>query len=321
MCHNLTQFFSLRKEVSMHSSIRDVVESLLVTRNILGIDRVAEGGSTIVYRVATPYQQYYLRVHPEVGGDFAAEAAVHQVLSGLGVKVPLVVLYAKHHPVIQRSLLLTTAIPGRAIGSTQPQDNVIAVVQAAGRELARIHQVSVAHYGWITQTQAEPLRLRAEYAQLAEWLHAHFTLPLEVFASHFLPASEGTALLQLLKTACQLLNGEPAVVAHGDFDVTHIYFEREQFTGIIDFGEIRGTHWLYDLAHFAIENHQLLPYLLQGYQTVRPVNGDDEQLLELTALLIAAPRAGRRVIQQRSVHPPDLDYIQRLLPRLKNKFG
>ena len=107
---------------------------------------------------------------------------------------------------------------------------------------------------------------------------------------------------------------QPAVLAHGDFDVTHIFHRRAVYTGIIDFGEIRGAHWLYDLGHFAIESEHLLPSLLGGYGEITPLTAADCAGLQCTALLIAARRVGRRLQQQRLPHPPDVAYLQSQLP-------
>jgi hypothetical protein len=35
--------------------------------------------------------------------------------------------------------------------------------------------------------------------------------------------------------------------------------ERGDYVGLIDFGEIRGAHALYDLGHLAVEHANLLP--------------------------------------------------------------
>lgn len=44
--------------------------------------------------------------------------------------------------------------------------------------------------------------------------------------------------------------GEQGYLAHGDFDTTHIYQDNGRYTGIIDFGEIRGADRWYDLGYF-----------------------------------------------------------------------
>lgn len=50
------------------------------------------------------------------------------------------------------------------------------------------------------------------------------------------------------------LHGDDARLAHGDLDLIHIYQDKGEYTGIIDFGEIRGADRLYDLGHFNLHD-------------------------------------------------------------------
>ena len=288
----------------------------------LQIARAAAGVSTIVYRIGCPAGVYYLRIHSEPGATFAAEAAVHRRLRALGLHVPVVLHMDPLHPVLGRSLMLTTAVAGQAIGYVRPPAAAPAVVRAAGRELAILNQVRVHGYGWLNRlarpsgaSGAEPgAEPAAEYPTLPQWLHAHFAAPLDALGgSAYLSGPAAGKLPGLLDCACDRLREEPAVLAHGDFDVTHIFHRRlgarTVYSGIIDFGEIRGAHWLYDLGHFAVEGERLLPHLLEGYGEITPLTAADLHTLRLTSLLIAARRIGRRLQQQRTPHGPDVAYL------------
>ena len=89
------------------------------------------------------------------------------------------------------------------------------------------------------------------------------------------------------------LHVEQAWLAHGDFDVTHIYQHDGRYTGIIDFGEIRGAHQLYDLGHFNLHDGEvvpqmLLPTLLEGYREVLTLPPDRERRISLVSVLIGS---------------------------------
>jgi Ser/Thr protein kinase RdoA (MazF antagonist) len=86
-------------------------------------------------------------------------------------------------------------------------------------------------------------------------------------------------------------------LAHGDLDSTHLYVDpasaRKTFTGIIDFGEIRGADPLYDLGHLLLHDGEggrpvLLPHLLAGYAQVTPLPDDATDAIRLQALAIGA---------------------------------
>ena len=107
-----------------------------------------------------------------------------------------------------------------------------------------------------------------------------------------LSSSDVTDITAILARYASWLNEKQAYLAHGDFDVTHIYQQHGQYTGIIDFGEIRGTTSWYDLGHFQLHDgetlpNMVLPYLLEGYQDVMSLPSNYEQRISFTSLLIA----------------------------------
>jgi Ser/Thr protein kinase RdoA (MazF antagonist) len=107
---------------------------------------------------------------------------------------------------------------------------------------------------------------------------------------------------------------ERAWLAHGDFDPSHIYQHQGSYSGIIDFGEIRGAGCWYDLAHVRLHDGELvptplLPWLLDGYAEVTPLAADLEQRLQLSGLLIALHALARSHARQR---PGESDYGTRL---------
>jgi Ser/Thr protein kinase RdoA (MazF antagonist) len=96
------------------------------------------------------------------------------------------------------------------------------------------------------------------------------------------------------------LHAEQAWLAHGDFDVSHIYQHEGRYSGIIDFGEIRGAHRLYDLGHFYLHDGETLPYLLlpallEGYRDVLPLPPNHERRIALVGLLIGVRALARNV--------------------------
>jgi Ser/Thr protein kinase RdoA (MazF antagonist) len=298
--------------------VAQYAQSILPEPQIAQVERVAEGGSTIVYRVRGALRTYYLRICPEEGVSLGAEAAVHQRLSAIGLRVPRVLHVEPLNLVFQRSLMLTTEIPGHAIGDARPYQMADAIVRQAGRELARINQMLVQGYGWANRLAQPSGGIAAEYPSLPLWLQAHFAAPIQALAGCDVLSGQDVQLVaRLLGRACELFRDEPAALAHGDFDLTHIYCEHGAYTGIIDFGEIRGAHWLYDLGHFAIEHSDLLPSLIEGYQEIRPLAATDMYSIRLTGLLIAAQRVGRRILQGRAAHPPYIEYVVAWLARFK----
>lgn len=110
------------------------------------------------------------------------------------------------------------------------------------------------------------------------------------------------------------LDAEHAVLAHGDFDAMHIFQQNGLYTGIIDFGEIRGADRWYDLGHFHLHDDEslALPVLLQGYNEITPLPPNAEERILFASLLIAV-RALSRSLQKRAAN----HYTPRLLQTLR----
>jgi aminoglycoside phosphotransferase (APT) family kinase protein len=130
-----------------------------------------------------------------------------------------------------------------------------------------------------------------------------------------------TALERLVYQYDSYLNSEDGCLAHGDFDPTHIYQNEGRYTGIIDFGEIRGTDRWYDLGHFHMRDGERLPFrleapLVRGYGEIMPLPSDYEQRIRFTSALINM-RALARSLQKR---PPD-QYTQHQLEVLREDLA
>ena len=87
----------------------------------------------------------------------------------------------------------------------------------------------------------------------------------------------------------------PSRLAHGDFDITHIYQRDGRYTGVIDLGEMRGAEPHYDLAYFLVQDPAggKLPDLLAGYAEVAPTPGDLDERLRRSAVVIVATQLCR----------------------------
>ena len=289
--------------------IRDVLAELAPHLACAEVAPVAEGHSTWVYRIASGQEVCYLRVLPEADAAMAPEALVHDTLLRRGLPVPRVLAVRDLHPRLERSLMLTGAVPGRALAADEPPD-VRPLLREAGRALAQINSVPVDGFGWIDRTQ--PV-LRAPFRTFAEWMRDDLDQPLRALRrARLFPETLLGGLERLLDRACALFAHEPARLAHGDFDPTHLLHDRSRLTGIIDFGEIRGAHRLYDLGHFAVEHPALVPALLEGYHEVAPPQSDPREAIALTAGLVAARRLGRRALRQPGqIHEPDRQALLR----------
>ena len=277
----------------------------------LSVERVKVGVSTYVYRIRRAGEVFYLRVLPEVGASFAPEAHVHALLRERGVSVPEVVYIEQCDAALQRSVMVTTEIKGRPIGHRSLDAGLKDVLVAAGRDLAVINSLPVESFGWIRRDGAAGPRLEAEHSNSRAFMLDHLEQDLALLGERALSQRETAAVGEIISRHDAWLDSTWAWLAHGDFDLTHIYARQGRYSGIIDFGEIRGADALYDLGHFKLHDGETLsklalPYLLEGYQQLAPLPRDYEGRLCLTSLLIAVKALARRLRRYPAERPDHL---------------
>jgi aminoglycoside phosphotransferase (APT) family kinase protein len=294
--------------------VRDLVRQELRDSGCSVVERVPVGASTRVYRVRQAQRVLYLRVLPEDGASFAPEAMVHRLLRTRGVSVPEVVYLEHHNPVLLRSVMVTTEIPGAAVGYGAPPPNLRGILAKAGRDLATINSVPVCGFGWIRRDSGVASSLEAEFATRQAWIRQEIDDYLDaLLRTNVIRRRDAQAVGEVVRERGELLGSGQSYLAHGDFDVTHIYHQRGEYTGIIDFGEIRGADQAYDLGHFQIECHAWLPYLLEGYGEQTRLPPDHQDRIQASSLFIALSRLGRGLLKGRTPYPPDVEAIQRAI--------
>jgi aminoglycoside phosphotransferase (APT) family kinase protein len=269
------------------------------------VERVEEGVSTYVYKIYRGNEVFYLRILPEVNASFAPEVYVHEMLRAKDVKVPEVVYFEHYTEAVQRSVMVTTAIKGKHIGHYPVNEVPRSTLVEAGRDLAVINSIPVQHFGWIRRDSSEVTSLEAEFPTYRAFVFEHLEEDLAFLGERVLSTREIEAIWEIIARCDAWLDEEQARLAHGDFDATHIYQEHGCYTGIIDFGEIRGGDHFYDLGHFQMHDGEtlparVLPYLLEGYREVVQLQQDYEQRIYFSSLLIAI-RTLARSMKKRSI--------------------
>lgn len=300
------QYFPNQPLVDMQD-IQEVVKKIFV-QDPTGVEWVTEGVSTFVYQILFPHETFYLRILPEEGASFAPEVAVHTQLRSMQIKVPEVIHFEHYNELLQRSVMVTTEIKGRPLSqsSTLSKKQMEEVVREAGWDLARLNTVEVEGFGWVRRDSPDLQPLQAEWSTHRAFALEYWEADVAYLAQYVFQCSEVLLLKQVLSCYDSWLDSEQGYLAHGDFDTTHIYRDNGRYTGIIDFGEIRGANHWYDLGYFHMRDGEqlpfhLLPALVQAYQEVVPLPLAYEQHIRFAGLLINV-RALARSLQK---HPPN----------------
>lgn len=288
-------------------SLKELVHRIFPTQP-LRVERVAEGVSTYVYRIIFQHETFYLRVLPEGGASFAPEVFAHTLLRQLQIKVPDVIYFEHCYEPLQRSVMVTTEVKGIPISQSSQlrQEELEAIVIEAGRDLARINGVKVEGFGWVKRDLPDTEHIRAEKTTDRAFMLEYWESDLAYLSKHVLDASEIMILEKIRERYDYLLEGEQACLAHGDFDATHIFQENGRYSGIIDFGEIRGTNRWYDLGHFHMRDGEYISYshkaiLIGGYSEIVSLPANYESAIRFASVLINV----RTLVRSLHKRPPD----------------
>jgi len=302
---------------ALHGMLRRVLgPELTVARTPVGI-------AAQVYRVHAAGRVLYARIAEEDHDDLSVDAALLEHLRALGLRVPEVVHVEPFEQALSRSVLITGEIPGQPLARCRDQRAARRVARAAGRDLAVLNGVGVRGFGWVRR-QAPGWPLRATSRTYAEFVTSSLPDPWPGPLGELFTFAELDRLWALVDRerrrdlAC-------ATLAHGDFDTTAIFQVDGHYSGLIDFGEIRGTEPLFDIGHFSLWEHQrtpvpLLDDLLAGYGEVAALPADHEELVCRSATLLGLRQLARWLGPPRSLQP-DHPLLSGRVARLRRLLG
>ena len=260
-----------------------------------------------VYRVEAAGRVLYARVAEEADEDLSVDATLLEHLGHLGLHVPEVVHVEPFDEALGRSVLIMGAIAGQPLAACRDARAARRVARAAGRELAVLNRVKVEGFGWVRR-RPPAWPLQAISTTYAAFVTSYLPDPWPGWLASLFSARE-------LDRLWSLVAGErrrdlaAATLAHGDFDTTPIFQVDGRYTGLIDFGEIRGAEPSFDLGHFALHDRHHLPVplladLLDGYGEVTPLPLDHQELIRRSAVLLGLRQLARWLGPFRNL-PPD----------------
>jgi aminoglycoside phosphotransferase (APT) family kinase protein len=147
-------------------------------------------------------------------------------------------------------VLALAALPGTALGRLQEPSIASAAAWAAAGAAARmLHEAPLPP--WPGRSLDE---LAARLERECDWLVANHVLPTEVVTRNRRAA--GAALRPWT----------PAFI-HGDLQLTHVFVDGDEVTGVIDWSEASQGDALYDLATLTLAHEEHLADVVAGYNT------------------------------------------------------
>jgi len=147
-------------------------------------------------------------------------------------------------------VLALGAVPGMALGVLgEPSPASPAAWAAAGTAIRKLHDAPLPP--WPGKNLDD---ITAHLDSECDWLITSGTLPADLVKRN----------REVAEAA--LRPWTPAFI-HGDLQITHIFVQDDQVTGIIDWSEASQGDALFDLATLTLGHEECLPDLLAGYGT------------------------------------------------------
>ena len=150
----------------------------------------------------------------------------------------------------KRPVLALAAMPGTALGRLgEPSTASSAAWTAAGAAIRTLHEAPLPP--WPGRSVDE---LRSRLAGECEWLVANNVLPADVVTRN-------------RRVAEAALRPWTPVFIHGDLQITHVFVDGDEVTGIIDWSEASQGDALFDLATLTLAHEEHLGDVIAGYGT------------------------------------------------------
>lgn len=252
------------------------------------VEPTTDGRLVVVYRARVDDAVFYLRLAEEPGQDLTTDAEILSRLRKLGASVPAVVAAEAAPAELARSYLIVTEVPGQSIAQAGTDEETRHAARAAGRDTAIINSLSVAGFGWLQRTGAP--QLTAELATYGDFVVSYLPERWPGWLTGLFDPAQLDAVEALVE-AERARPVDAAHLVHGDLDVTHIYTHRGHYSGIIDFGQMRGAELYFDLGHFLLHDGEsrsvgLFDSFLVGYTEVTVLPDDHREAIRHSAILL-----------------------------------
>jgi hypothetical protein len=222
--------------------------------------------------------------------------------------------------------MVVDEIKGKSIEEIRPKNEKVLknIMKSAGKQLAIIHSVKVDGFGWINRNYHDILK--GEKNHFNDYFNEYLESDLQSLHQYSFTEKEINYFMKSMNIAQKILFTESAVLVHGDFDLSHIFYSQEEnihnnnlkeeedillfdmnneiseninyfYSGLIDFGEIRGNHKVFDFATFILfyQERELYSYLIDGYREISQFNQEDIYATEFMALFIILRFLGKYV--------------------------
>jgi len=250
------------------------------------ITNVEEGVSTDVFRLSKNSIKLYLRVLPKEEKALL-QVIAHRKMKEKNITVPEVLSFEEDVALLEnRSYMVVSEIAGASIKSSNLSKNEKEkVIIEAGKQIALVNSINVKGVGWIDDNLKDELIANgSNYDDFAINNLSKMLNDLE--NQNIVPKDLSKKVFNYIMGNKVLFDiQDSSFLAHGDFGVDHIYQNNGNYSGIIDFGDIRGTTKFHDMSHIYTFDGEFFNSLVYGYKEVFQLPDDYLERVKLESVL------------------------------------
>lgn len=274
----------MRKNISINA-IKDFIKTvpMFVEYEVFEI----EGGiSTDIFKLVDEKSELFLRIAPD-GENMSTEAMIHTLALEAGVSVPKCVYYEDFNKQLGKSFMITNKMPGFPV--TSLAENREQIIVSAGKDLAKLHTITVEGFGWLDVKTSNCKKIMGSFDSYSQFIfdgvdilgRLSFLNEESILSNTVCNNIEGFLLQNKDK-----LSLEQAVLSHSDLSNEHIFFDRDSYTGLIDFGDASAMSRYYDLAKYSLNEPEDYQFLIEGYTKVESLPDSYEEYIKLESAIL-----------------------------------
>lgn len=258
--------------------------------NSLSKKRVIRGKNNEVYDVVLSNSEHVIvRIAHKYLDVLRREKWAIEKCEKVGVPVPKILLledsFDSGHKI---SICIETKIPGevlRDLLETSTNDEKKKFVRKTGAPLAQIHTIKTDGFGDIDKNGSSPFKKMGEWIADREKSKEYMK---QVAKRNGISKNSIENIFETLKTHSSLFENVQSRLLHNDYSPFHIFYDKGEISGIIDFEVARGGDPIQDFARWDYYYSDTLPleWLKEGYTNKSLFDHNFEVKLNLYKLII-----------------------------------
>jgi aminoglycoside phosphotransferase (APT) family kinase protein len=250
------------------------------------IEEIHSGVSTNVFKLVNS-ETYYLKLFSN-SHSLPAIVLANKLLLQEDINVPEIQYFTEEDNLQDsRNFYIEEELRGKPVkkDSTLSKEQKDKIIMEAGKDLAKINSIPVDGVGWIKGVKEG--KLYSNGRDYNDFILKNVRDMLNGLSNINVLSNKQTEEIEkyIANHQASLNTEATSYLAHGDFCVEHIYHLDGNYSGIIDFGDIRGTSRYHDLAHFYTYNRKYFESLIKGYNSVYELPSDYIQKIIIEAVV------------------------------------